>query len=74
VTTYIDGEGRKGEYTVPDFQKRKTYSIKDFTLNKEDIIYSLNIAPDVALVGDFNNMDMTQMKQYVDFNINIDWI
>jgi len=34
----------------------------------------LNIAQDVALVGDFNNMDLTQMKQYVDMNINFNWI
>lgn len=37
-------------------------------------MYKLNIAKDVAIVGDFNNMNLTQMKQYVDFNINIDWI
>lgn len=37
-------------------------------------MYKLNLAPDVAIVGDFNNMNLTQMKQYVDFNINIDWL
>jgi len=74
VTTYVQGQGRKDNYTVADFQKRTIYSIKDFALDGTDIIYKLNIAGDVALVGDFNNMNLTQMKQYVDFNINIDWI
>lgn len=74
VTTYIEGEGRNNTYGVPQYQQKKTYSIKDFTLDNTDIIYKLNVAPDVAVVGDFNNMNLTQMKQYVDFNINLNWI
>lgn len=74
MTTYIEGQGRKGNYTVPDFQQKKIYTIKDFTLDSTDIIYKLNIASDVAVVGDFNNMNLTQMKQYVDFNINLNWM
>ena len=74
MTTYIQGEGRKDPYTVADFIQRKVYSISDFQLDGIDVIYKLNIAQDVALVGDFNNMDLTQMKQYVDMNINFNWM
>jgi len=62
VTTYIEGQGRKTTYDVPNYQVRKTYSLDDFTLDPTEIIYTLNVAPDVSIVGDFNNLDLTQMK------------
>jgi hypothetical protein len=34
----------------------------------------MNIAGDVEIIGDSNNLNLTQMKQYVDFNININWM
>lgn len=74
ITTYLEGEGNNNTYNPEDYKKRKTYKLTDFTLDENDLVYVLNIAEDVALMGDFNNMNLTQMKQYVDFNINIDWI
>lgn len=59
LTYYIQGAGRNLTYTEADYLKRKTYTVKDFKLGAQDIIYSLNIADDVEILGDANNLNLT---------------
>jgi len=59
LTYYVQGEGRNATYGPADYKTRKTYDIKDFKLSSQDIIYALNIAEDVNILGDANNLNLT---------------